>query len=172
MGMPADVGIVDTMIGFPHSDMKEAYRFVTRQTKDAESREKFTFPVEYIFKDVPAPSGRVRRSDRGHPRRDGPVGHRAGDRRRRTSRVGSRGPPAAPGPVHPLAPGPTPTTARPGSGASSASTRPSACGRSLSSRPGPSPRSPSTTRRCTRSTPSASSSPSRSSAAPACPAHA
>ena len=53
MGMPADVGIVDTMIGFPHHDPKEAYRFVTRQTKDAESREKFTFPVEYIFKDVP-----------------------------------------------------------------------------------------------------------------------
>jgi uncharacterized protein len=53
MGMPADVGIVDTMIGFPHPDPKEAYRFVTRQTKDVESREKFAFPVEYIFKDVP-----------------------------------------------------------------------------------------------------------------------
>jgi uncharacterized protein len=53
MGIPADVGIVDTMIGFPHSDPKEAYRFVTRQTKDIESREKFSFPVEYIFKDVP-----------------------------------------------------------------------------------------------------------------------
>jgi predicted TIM-barrel fold metal-dependent hydrolase len=51
--MPADVGIVDTMIGFPHPDPKEAYRFVTRQTKDTESREKFAFPVEYIFKDVP-----------------------------------------------------------------------------------------------------------------------
>jgi uncharacterized protein len=53
MGMPPDVGIVDTMIGFPHPDPKEAYRFVTRQTKDVESREKFAFPVEYIFKDVP-----------------------------------------------------------------------------------------------------------------------
>jgi uncharacterized protein len=53
MGMPTDVGIVDTMIGFPHADPKEAYRFVTRQTKDDESREKFAFPVEYIFKDVP-----------------------------------------------------------------------------------------------------------------------
>ncbi len=53
MGMPTDVGIVDTMIGFPHPDPKEAYRFVTRQTKDTESREKFAFPVEYIFKDVP-----------------------------------------------------------------------------------------------------------------------
>src|SRR5882762_6652932 len=53
MGMPADVGIIDTMIGFPHPDMKEAYRFVTRQTRDRESREDFEFPVEYMFKDVP-----------------------------------------------------------------------------------------------------------------------
>ena len=53
MGMPNDVGVVDTMIGFPHPDMKEAYRFITRQAKDVESREEFGFPVEYIFKDVP-----------------------------------------------------------------------------------------------------------------------
>ena len=53
MGMPADIGIVDTMIGFPHRDMKDLYRFITRQTKDAESRERFAFPAEYMFKDVP-----------------------------------------------------------------------------------------------------------------------
>lgn len=53
MGMPADIGIVDTMIGFPHRDMKEAYRFITRQVRDAESKEQFAFPVEYMFKDVP-----------------------------------------------------------------------------------------------------------------------
>jgi predicted TIM-barrel fold metal-dependent hydrolase len=53
MGMPENVGIVDTMIGFPHPDMKEVYRFITRQTKDAESKEDFEFPVEYMFKDVP-----------------------------------------------------------------------------------------------------------------------
>jgi uncharacterized protein len=53
MGMPEDVGIVDTMIGFPHPDMKEVYRFITRQTKDTESKEDFDFPVEYMFKDVP-----------------------------------------------------------------------------------------------------------------------
>lgn len=53
MGMPKDLGVVDTMVGFPHADMKEAYRFVTRQTKDVESREQFDFPVEYIFKGVP-----------------------------------------------------------------------------------------------------------------------
>jgi len=53
MGMPRDVGIVDTMIGFPHPDMKEVYRFITQQTKDTQSREEFQFPVEYMFKDVP-----------------------------------------------------------------------------------------------------------------------
>jgi len=53
VGMPHDIGIVDTMIGFPHRDMKEVYRFITRQTKDAESKEAFDFPVEYMFKDVP-----------------------------------------------------------------------------------------------------------------------
>ncbi len=53
MGMPADVGIIDTMIDFPHPDMKETYRFITRQTRDVESRESFEFPVEYMFKDVP-----------------------------------------------------------------------------------------------------------------------
>src|SRR5207245_7137759 len=53
MGMPTGIGVIDTMIGFPHSDMKEAYRFITRQTKDRESKEDFEFPVEYMFKDVP-----------------------------------------------------------------------------------------------------------------------
>jgi len=53
MGMPTGIGIIDTMIGFPHGDMKEAYRFITRQTRDKESKEDFEFPVEYMFKDVP-----------------------------------------------------------------------------------------------------------------------
>src|ERR1700735_350164 len=53
MGMPTDIGIVDTMLGFPHPDMKEVYRFITRQTRDAQSKEEFDFPVEYMFKDVP-----------------------------------------------------------------------------------------------------------------------
>ncbi len=53
MPMPTDIGIIDTMIDFPHPDMKETYRFITRQTRDAESKESFEFPVEYMFKDVP-----------------------------------------------------------------------------------------------------------------------
>jgi uncharacterized protein len=53
MGMPSGIGVVDTMLGFPHPDMKEVYRFITRQTRDAQSKEEFDFPVEYMFKDVP-----------------------------------------------------------------------------------------------------------------------
>ena len=51
MAFPTDIGVVDTMIGFPSPDMKETYRFITRQTKDKESKEDFEFPVEYMFKD-------------------------------------------------------------------------------------------------------------------------
>jgi uncharacterized protein len=53
MSMPEGVGVVDTMLGFPSTDMREVYRFITRQTKDAQSQEEFAFPVEYMFKDVP-----------------------------------------------------------------------------------------------------------------------
>jgi predicted TIM-barrel fold metal-dependent hydrolase len=53
MAMPTDMPIIDTMIGFPHADMKEVYSFITRQTKDRESKEEFAFPAEYMFKQVP-----------------------------------------------------------------------------------------------------------------------
>jgi uncharacterized protein len=53
MSMPTDVGAIDTMIGFPHKDMKAVYRFITDQTKDKQSKEEFAFPAEYMFKDVP-----------------------------------------------------------------------------------------------------------------------
>ena len=51
MGMPTEIGIIDTMIGFP-TDF-EHYDFIRKQTKDAQSKEGFDFPVEYIFKGVP-----------------------------------------------------------------------------------------------------------------------
>jgi hypothetical protein len=53
MGIPSGIGIVDTMIGFPHKDMKAVYSFITRQTNDRQSKEEFAFPAEYMFKDVP-----------------------------------------------------------------------------------------------------------------------
>ena len=51
MPMPTDVGIIDTMIGFPAKDF-EHYEIIRKQLKDAESAE-FDFPVEYMFKGVP-----------------------------------------------------------------------------------------------------------------------
>ncbi len=53
MTFPDGIGVIDTMIGFPHPDMAETYRFITTQTKDRQSKEEFEFPAEYMFKDVP-----------------------------------------------------------------------------------------------------------------------
>ena len=50
MGMPAGIGIVDTMIGFPADDFK-MYDFIRDQLKDKSAE--FDFPVEYMFKNVP-----------------------------------------------------------------------------------------------------------------------
>ena len=50
MGMPKDIGIVDTMIGFPAEDFA-MYDFIRDQLKDPSA--KFDFPVEYMFKQVP-----------------------------------------------------------------------------------------------------------------------
>ena len=64
MGMPSGIGIIDTMISFPHGDMKALYSFITKQTKDAQSKDEFEFPVEYMFKDVP---------DKGYREVDDPI---------------------------------------------------------------------------------------------------
>jgi hypothetical protein len=57
MGFPQDLGIIDTMLGFPHRDSRQLYAFITRQTKDRESKEDFLFPAQYMFKDVPSDIG-------------------------------------------------------------------------------------------------------------------
>jgi uncharacterized protein len=53
MAPPLDIGIIDTMIGFPAADMAKTYAFIARQAKDRETKESFEFPVEYMFKDSP-----------------------------------------------------------------------------------------------------------------------
>ena len=50
MAMPAGIGIIDTMIGFPADDFK-MYDFIRDQLKDGSKD--FQFPVEYMFKSVP-----------------------------------------------------------------------------------------------------------------------
>ena len=52
MGMPTDVGIIDTMIGFPMRDTEAVYEFIKKQTKDADSKQS-EFPAEYMFKQAP-----------------------------------------------------------------------------------------------------------------------
>jgi hypothetical protein len=63
MGMPGDIPIIDTMIGFPAKDMKAQYAFITQQTKDSESKEEFAFPAEYMFKAPPDKEKALREAD-------------------------------------------------------------------------------------------------------------
>ncbi len=60
MAMPTDVPIIDTMIGFPAQDLKAQYEFITKQTKDAQSKDEFEFPAEYMFKAPPDKTKEVR----------------------------------------------------------------------------------------------------------------
>jgi uncharacterized protein len=50
MTIPAGIGIVDTMIGFPAEDFSQ-YDFIRAQLKDPSAT--FDFPVEYMFRSVP-----------------------------------------------------------------------------------------------------------------------
>lgn len=53
MGMPTDIAIIDTMIGFPSQNRKEIYRFLDSSLRDAESIDNFKMPAQYMFKDIP-----------------------------------------------------------------------------------------------------------------------
>jgi predicted TIM-barrel fold metal-dependent hydrolase len=50
--MPADVGIVDLMIGFPSADARRHYDFMKPMLRDAQSAG-MQFPAEYMFRQVP-----------------------------------------------------------------------------------------------------------------------
>jgi len=52
--LPTGVGIVDAMIGFPSSESRRHYDFLTPQFRDAESPA-MAFPAQYMFKDAPEP---------------------------------------------------------------------------------------------------------------------
>jgi hypothetical protein len=53
MSFPSDVGAVDLMIGFPFKDKRAIYEYLRKGIKDAQSKDEYDFPVEYMFKDVP-----------------------------------------------------------------------------------------------------------------------
>ena len=51
--MPSDIGVIDTMMDLPFTDVASTYEFLSPNLRDRESAEDFEFPVEYMFKDVP-----------------------------------------------------------------------------------------------------------------------
>ncbi len=53
MPMPTDVGVIDTMIDLPFTDVASTYEFLAPNLRDRESAEQFEFPAQYMFKDVP-----------------------------------------------------------------------------------------------------------------------
>lgn len=53
MGMPGDIRIIDTMIGFPSANREDVYKFLAPALRDAESKDSFKMPAEYMFKDIP-----------------------------------------------------------------------------------------------------------------------
>ena len=77
MGMPADIPIIDLMLGIP-SPRAEARRTTSCARCSATRRacESFDFPVEYMFKDVPK-TGRSEDYIKYTLELDGQVRHRA-----------------------------------------------------------------------------------------------
>jgi hypothetical protein len=53
MTYPSDIGVIDLMIGFPMRDKKAVYDYLMKGIKDDETKDSFSFPAEYMFKDVP-----------------------------------------------------------------------------------------------------------------------
>src|SRR3954453_15673667 len=53
MAMPADVPVVDLMMGIPEGHKKDWYAFLRKGFMDSESGD-MEFPAQYMFKDVPA----------------------------------------------------------------------------------------------------------------------
>jgi predicted TIM-barrel fold metal-dependent hydrolase len=49
----SEIGAIDTMIGFPHVDLRGSYREMLGQIRDQQTHEEFEMPVEYMFKGVP-----------------------------------------------------------------------------------------------------------------------
>ena len=77
MTYPRDIGAVDLMIGFPMRDKKAVYEYLMRGIHDEETKKDFTFPAEYMFKDVPDEDDEGADPIDDDVRRDGQVRRRA-----------------------------------------------------------------------------------------------
>jgi predicted TIM-barrel fold metal-dependent hydrolase len=56
MGMPQGIGVIDLMMAIPTDDTTQWYQFLRPQLMDAESRQLFKMPAEYMFRDIPKSS--------------------------------------------------------------------------------------------------------------------
>ena len=53
MAMPGNIGVIDLMMNIPGEDQSAWYEFMKPMLMDEESRQMFTMPVQYMFKDIP-----------------------------------------------------------------------------------------------------------------------
>jgi predicted TIM-barrel fold metal-dependent hydrolase len=53
MGIPAGIAAIDLMLQIPSDDFSRKYEFLRPLLLDEESRHQFSFPAQYMFKDVP-----------------------------------------------------------------------------------------------------------------------
>ena len=53
MAMPTGIPVIETFLGFPSRNRKDVYKFLAPHLRDEESKG-FSFPAQYMFKDVPA----------------------------------------------------------------------------------------------------------------------
>jgi predicted TIM-barrel fold metal-dependent hydrolase len=58
MGMPQGVGVIDLMMNIPGADNSHWYDFMKPLLLDQESREQFSMPAQYMFKDIPKVEGK------------------------------------------------------------------------------------------------------------------
>ncbi len=53
MGMPTDIQVIDLMLNIPGEDNSGWYEFMKPLFLDQESRQQFTMPAQYMFKNIP-----------------------------------------------------------------------------------------------------------------------
>jgi predicted TIM-barrel fold metal-dependent hydrolase len=58
MAMPQGLGVIDLMMNIPGADNSHWYDFMKPLLLDQESREQFSMPAQYMFKDIPKVEGK------------------------------------------------------------------------------------------------------------------
>ena len=58
MSMPTDIGVIDLMMNIPGEHTDKWYDFMRPLLLDQESREQFSMPAQYMFKDIPRIEGK------------------------------------------------------------------------------------------------------------------